>query len=205
MRSSTPWNDLPATDTPVSDRVTPEPGWHRHVIAVGDLSAHVSHITAAAYTTWRSPPMPLHENPIHTPVSCQGGLVRIAPGAKARVAAGKSANSLVSCALLEVNETYPVFPAMAGLSTRYATEDRFFCQLNWPPDSGRISLEMRAENRLTTGRVRPAVWRGRTGDGRAAWRDTENAGGGCGARAASVPAPLRQPARAASPGQTGGL
>ena len=59
---------------------------------------------------------------------------------KARVAAGKSANSVVSCALSEVNETYPVFPAMAGLSTRYATEDRFFCQLNWPPDSGRISF-----------------------------------------------------------------
>ena len=36
---------------PVSNRVKPEPGWHSHIIAVSNLSAHVAHFTSADYTT----------------------------------------------------------------------------------------------------------------------------------------------------------
>ena len=35
---------------PVSDRVRPEPGWHRYIIAVSNSSAHAAHFNSAVYT-----------------------------------------------------------------------------------------------------------------------------------------------------------
>ena len=61
-------------------------------------------------------------------------------------AAGKSGSSLASCGLSEGIKAYPDVPARAGLSAGYATENRGFCQHNWPLDSDPISLETRADN-----------------------------------------------------------
>ena len=33
----------------VSERVRPKPGWHRHNIAVNNLSAHVAHFGSVVY------------------------------------------------------------------------------------------------------------------------------------------------------------
>ena len=94
----------------------------------------------------------------------RGGGV-ISAGAKAQGAARKSANSLVSCGLSEGIKPYPHVPAGAGLSVGYVTENRGFCQCNWPPYSGPISLKMRAEYPLAAGPVGAEAWQGRTREG----------------------------------------
>ena len=110
--------------------------------------------------------------------------------------AGMPLNILLNGDLAEDKAIYPCF----------SREGEIRCGVRYAEPGG-LSARMAAGFRpYQSGKTGggPVGWRGRTEEGQRRSAGYRRCGGSCGPRAAAAPALVRQPARAASPGQTKG-